>query len=235
LVDRKGVLVAALLLLTFFSSCFSFCSAQPPETRSHIISTRQVALTIRVVFIGFDSATLDVPYLKFNVPSQKSQLFLGPRVNTNVLFQFAYEYVFTDSDFKRSLVGYLSSIARDERSWNPFFGTEVENTFFAAEKVEDWLFEHSSLFGGFPLNGYTLIVMNLHEGVPSVMTQQYDPQTNVVKVTPTPHYYNTSSEDLDLGLASEARFMTSWGADADSISLIRLLVPATEPRVYLYR
>lgn len=211
MVDRKRVLVAALLLLIFLSNHASFCYAQPPETRSHVMSTRQVALTIRVVFIGFDSVSLDVPYLKFSVPSQKFQLFLAPRVNTNVVFRFTYEFVFTDSDFKKSLIDHLSSIARAERSWNPFFGIDADNTFFAARKVEDWLHEHSALFGGVPLNGYTLIVMNLREDVPSVTTEQYDPQRNVVKVTPTPHYYNTSFEDPDLGLASEARFMTSWG------------------------
>ena len=211
MVNRREVLIVSFLLPMLFLSHASFCYAQPPETTSHVISTRRVGLTVRVVFIGYDSASLDMPYLKFNVPSQKFQLYLAPRVNTNVLFRFAYEYVFTGSDFKRSLVEYLSSIGKVERSWNPFFSTMTENTFYAAQEVENWLNEHSLLFGGLPLNGYTLILMNLHDDIPSVTHRQYDPQTKAVKVTPTPHYYNASFEDPDLGLTSEAKFMTSWG------------------------
>jgi len=211
LVKEEGLLKAGVLLLLVVMARVPLSYAQPPETRSHVWSTRQVTLTVKVVFVGFDSTSLDMPYLRFNVPSQKFQLFLAPRVNTNVLFLFNYEYVFTGSEFKRRLVNFLSSIAKAERSWNPFFSTEVENTFYAAQEVEDWLYEHSSAFGGFPLNGYTLILMNLYGDLPSVTPQQYDPQMKGVKATPTPHYYNASFEDPDLGLTSEAKFMTSWG------------------------
>lgn len=211
MVDRRPAVVVTLVLLSVLSARAYLCHGQPPETRSHIWSSRQVTLTVKVVFVGFDSAYLDMSYMEFNVPSQKFQLFLGPRANTNVEFRFKYEYVFTRSDFKKLLVDHLSSIAKVEHSWNPFFNREVENTFFAAQDVEDWLHEHSSSFGDLPLNGYTLVLMNFREDLPSVTFQQYEPHKELVKNALTPHYYNASFEDPDLGLLSEAKFMTSWG------------------------
>src|SRR5207245_1683613 len=73
----------------------------------------------------------------------------------------------------------------------------VQNYFYDANKVENWLASNQTLFGTVPVPGYTLFIANLNATtVPSLSYQEYQayntkcPAICVSGVTARPHYYN---------------------------------------------
>jgi hypothetical protein len=93
----------------------------------------------------------------------------------------------------------------------------VQNYFYNATRVEDWIDSNQTLFGSAPLPGYTLLIADLHNLLPSLSYTQYQAYTMscpAICPNPTtaqPHYYNRTVTDPDLGLKMYRHFMTGWG------------------------
>lgn len=220
-----GVLIVAIMLGTIPIVAAESSS----ETQLYAAARREVSINVKVVFIGIDRSLVDKEYLTWNNPHYKYQSYLIPGINTNVAFMMNYDYVFVDSQFENNFLSYLSSIARlEERSnvlWNlTYFGIDENlalnytsfkittlNTLYGADDVERWLIDHADGYGGLPSNGYTLIVADLSSKVPSVTAEQYNVIMKERIIEATPHYYNKTFTDPDLGIVRNRRWMTSWG------------------------
>ncbi|MBS7629008.1 hypothetical protein KEJ23_03425, partial [Candidatus Bathyarchaeota archaeon] len=121
-----------------------------------------------------------------------------------------YEITFASKDFENSFVEYLKSIGISENLNNPFFKANTTNLFYSADLVEAWLGKHISELNS-THNVYTLLLANLTGHVPSVTSKQYDAYLNKSISELTPHYYNVTYVDYDLGMKVKRRWMTSWG------------------------
>jgi len=223
-------LESALLFVVLVTSTLSPMNVVTGEESSNIFQTveRVIPLAIKVVFVGIERATIDVDYLpwKENLPSKVINEVIVTGNDTGVVFYLNYEYVFAPTEFKQKLVDHLRHIASVEEAENPWFYywvqqddvwtkkyKSVKQAFYAADEVETWLNENKIDFGGFPDNGWTLIVSYLPE-LPSMTFDQYVGYWNDMSRKPepsTPHYYSMTYEDLDLGYKPSKRdFMTAW-------------------------
>lgn len=119
--------------------------------------------------------------------------------------------MFAEEAFHDKFVDYLNSTGRKDVVENGYFKRKVTNFFYPADDVEKWLIENRQSYGGFPSDGYTLLVANLTGSVPSMNLAQYKDFKANKTVDPTPHYYNKTFTDMDLGLEVRRRFMTAWG------------------------
>jgi hypothetical protein len=170
-----------------------------------------VPLSIKVVFIGFNQSTINTTYLlwKENIPFKRVNQILTEPKDTGVMFELGYEFVFADPQFEKDLIGFLRKIQVTKRMLNPWFGVEVNNTLYNANKLESWLHEKSDMYGGFPVNGYTFFMANLTQ-LPSVTYKQMAQPW--LRSALTPHYYSVEYFDLDLDYRIRNReFMTAWG------------------------
>ncbi|TMI10891.1 hypothetical protein E6H35_10690 [Candidatus Bathyarchaeota archaeon] len=202
-----------------------------------VAASRVVSLTIKIVLLGFSNTDLNSSYLTSginSIPVKYQQVLQGP-INTGVMFNFTYQYVYErpNSTLVQSFVQYLNSIVKEQDTSpgqtppgfaNPALnntGTRVnlvQNYFYDANKVENWLASNQTLFGTVPVPGYTLFIANLNATtVPSLSYQEYQayntkcPAICVSGVTARPHYYNRTSTDPDLGLNLTRHYMTGWG------------------------
>jgi hypothetical protein len=222
-----GMVIVTLLLGTI-----PVVAAQStPSTQPYATARREVPIHIKIVFIGIDQNLIDKEYMTWNNPHYKYQSYLIPGISTNVVFAMNYDYVFANPQFENNFVNYLSSIAKVEKHtnvlWNlSYFGIDenialnytnfritTQNTFYSADEVEHWLTDHSNEYGGFPSDGYTLIIADLFSRTPSVTTEQYKTLMKKQAVEATPHYYNKTFMDPDLGLVRNRGWMTSWGGN----------------------
>jgi hypothetical protein len=73
------------------------------------------------------------------------------------------------------------------------------------------LVQHQSDYGGFPKNGYVLILADLSARLPSTTPRQFELALQRRDVVLTPHFYNKTYEDSDLGISLNRRYMTAWG------------------------
>ncbi|MEM2961529.1 MAG: hypothetical protein QW569_02670 [Candidatus Bathyarchaeia archaeon] len=203
------------------NSIISDVSAQP---------SRETLLDIQIVFIGFNGEEVDLKYLDWNNPSYKYQSVLIPGIGTGVMFRFNYTYKFVSEEFEDRFVDFLTSIKVEEymkdQLWNysfklthfgvslnyTTFETDALNTFYDADAVEDWLISHIDEVG-VDRERYTLVIADLHELVPSITPSQFDLAVSGGETLLTPHFYNITTIDEDLGLRDDRRWMTAWGGD----------------------
>ena len=218
----------ALLSILVISSPISAVSAEQQNVSS-TVATRTASFDIKVVLIGLDEKVVDKEYLKWNSPETRFQLFQIPGLNTNAQYSLSYEYVFPDKSFVNAFVQFLHSKGKNEPrqnviwnisffkiktrySWNyTHFPVESSNTYYPADDVEAWLVEHESDYGGFPENGYVLILADLSTRLPSTTADQFELALRGEDVEFTPHFYNKTYEDSDLGIKLNRRYMTAWG------------------------
>jgi len=176
-----------------------------------LIATRTVPLAIKVVFIGFNQSNINTSYMlwKENIPFKRPNQILTEPKDTGVTFRLDYDIVFASTGFEKGLVAHLKKIETVKEMPNPWFGISVRNYLYDANKLEDWLYKNRELYGGFPSNGYTFFIANLTQ-LPSVTYDQL--ARPWLKKAPTPHYFNITYYDLDLGYRVRNReFMTAWG------------------------
>jgi hypothetical protein len=201
-----------------------------------VAASRVVPLTIKIVMLGFSSTDLNASYLTSginSIPVKYQQVLQGP-INTGVMFNFTYQYVYerANSTLAQSFAQYLNSIRKEQDTvpgqlvsglYNPALnntGTRVnrvQNYFYDASKVENWLTSNQTLFGTAPTAGYTFFIADLSANTPSLSYQQYQaynakcPAICNTNVTATVHYYNRTATDPDLGLNLTRHYMTGWG------------------------
>jgi hypothetical protein len=235
-------LAVLLILLVSQAQVQPVHSASLPSSAVGLSGTRSVPLTIKIVFIGIQSTDINTTYLTsiVNLPSQKSQIIqFSSQGSGGVTFDLTYQESFANSSVVSGFASYLGSIQRTVNTLagppsstnppqNPYFNDSttdigtVTNTFYNAGKVESWLNSATS-FGPSPVPGYTLYIADLSNYIPSFTFSQY--QSYNTKCTlptncsdpnrgaATPHYYNTTVVDQDLGLNQPRHFMTGWGGD----------------------
>jgi hypothetical protein len=188
-----------------------FSSTEP--TQVNFIPTRNVPLTIKVVLVGFDPATIDQSYLEWKGNEIQTSInnLLDSGNITGVTYDLSYDYVYASSGFEKLLTSYLGSIEHEKLLYNPWFREVTHNYFYDANKVQDWLAANNASFGGFPTHGDAFILANL-TSLPSITETQLDTEAALAA---TPHYYLTAYSDKDLGYTLQNRqFTVAWGGDS---------------------
>src|SRR2546425_6320817 len=222
-----------LILLSVSQANGQYSQSNSPGA---VAASRIVPLTIKIVLLGFSTTDLNSSYLTSginSIPVKYQQVLQGP-INTGVMFNFTYRYVYEkpNSTLVQSFAQYLNSIVREQdtvpgqtisRLSNPALnntGTRVSlvhNYFYDAGKVEKWLTSNQTLFGAVPTAGYTLFIADLSSSIPSFSYQEYQayntkcPAVCTSSQTATAHYYNRTVTDPDLGLQLTRHYMTGWG------------------------
>ena len=204
---RPLALVLAIMII-LASTPSGFSSTRTNQTTT--ITTRVVPLTIKTVLLGFDPQTIDQNYLtwKGNLAENSINTVLSNGNITGVTYDLSYQFVFTTPDFQRTFTKFLRSIQKDDMDYNPWFRATSDNYFYDAAKVENWLLNSNSSYGGMPAHGYTFVFTNL-TSIPSITENQLqsDDLTDA-----TPHYYQTPYTDRDLNYTIRYRdFSVAWG------------------------
>ncbi len=203
---------------------------------------KSVTLPIKVVLVGFDQNQIDIPYLMsgygantesssgVSLPNSITNEDTSSGNDTGVVFRPQYTFTFASGAFKQNLLNYLTSIEKDKNGVNPWFIQFAQDTqnpdyiaqnpvainyaVYDANSVEDWLWNHGQDFGGYPANGWTLILAYLPD-LPTITwadVKAFEKSNAATLPTSVPHYYGISSTDADLGYAARYRdFMDAWG------------------------
>jgi hypothetical protein len=203
-------LVLTLILLFSLSNYLELAISHTSDTTVETKISRTCTIKVKIVLAGISRNLVNVTYLEWNLPSSKHQMYLNPGINSGVQYSIKYEITFASKDFEYSFVEYLKSIGISENLKNPFFKANTTNLFYSADLVESWLRNHISDLNS-SHNVYTLLLTNLTGHVPSVTSKQYDAYLNKSISELTPHYYNVTYIDQDLGIKVKRRWMTSWG------------------------
>lgn len=221
-------LLLVLFSILVVSSPFSAVSADQ-QTIPNTVATRTASFDIKVVLIGFDEKLIDKEYLKWNSPETRYQLFQIPGLGTNTVYSLSYEYVLPSESFTEEFVSFLQSNGKREPRqnviwnisffkirtayyWNyTHFPVQSSNTYYPADDAESWLIKHQSDYGGFPKNGYVLVLADLSNRLPSTTVDQFESALQGKDVEFTPHFYNKSYVDSDLEVKLNRRYMTAWG------------------------
>ena len=229
---RKSFCVLALVLL--------FALTVPGMTGGSQAATvlgpgRSVSIPIKVILIGFDQRQVDTAYLTWsgsgkNLPVSITNSVLDSGNSTGIVFYPKYTVSLAPTAFKRSFVSYLHAIEKSVHGANPWFGqyqvdsqnpdyynslpVAIDYVVYDANLVEEWLWNHRQDIGGYPENGWTIILANLPE-LPSIDFSDFRAflSTNGAELPKSrPHYYGISSSDEDLGYNLRYRdFMNAWG------------------------
>lgn len=197
------------------------------------IIKRKVPINIKIILVGpyFNKEIIDPSFLENLLPKNKTNVILMDEITTRVLYDIKYEFIFTSQDFRIKLAKYLTSIGEEKEVENPWFynfeigvdwfkkePTKVKATFYNTTLVEKWLYENKEEYGGFPENGYTIMLLDMHD-LPSITYEHFSkfliarslgfPLPEV-----TAHYYSVFYEDKDLGYRLRYRgFATGWGGN----------------------
>src|SRR5712692_894411 len=227
------LVICLLILLSVSQANGQYSQSSSPGA---VAASRVVPLTIKIVLLGFSTTDLNSSYLTSginSIPVKYQQVLQGP-INTGVMFNFTYQYVYerANSTLAQSFAQYLNSIRKEQDTvpgqlvsglYNPALnntGTRVnrvQNYFYDASKVENWLTSNQTLFGTAPTAGYTFFISDLSANTPSLSYQQHQayntkcPAICTSSVTATAHYYNRTATDPDLGLNLSRHYMTGWG------------------------
>jgi len=193
------------------------------------IARRDVQIDVKVIFLGMDQQNVQEQYLLWNSPQTRYQLTVIPGVGTDTTYSIKYDFSFAPRTFLQEFASYLNSVAKVEKRtnvlWNETYFTiqgsyflnythypvNATNTYYPADQVESWLLEHAQEYGGLEPNGYTLIMADLSRELPSLTREQFQALSARETVTLTPHFYNKTFTDHDLGIQLNRRFMTAWG------------------------
>jgi hypothetical protein len=227
----RSFLVIILIMVVSLPFSISTVSADQQNT-PQTVATRTVSLDIKVVLLGFDEKLIDKDYLTWNCPPTQYQLIEIPGISTNTQYSLNYEYVFPNGSFLDDFVHFLQSKAKTETRqnviWNisyskippiignyylnyTHFAVNSSNTYYPADDVEAWLVQHQADYGGFPANGYVLVLADLSSRLPSTTFSQFELALQGKDVEFTPHFYNKTYTDSDLGVQLNRRYMTGWG------------------------
>jgi hypothetical protein len=127
-------------------------------------------------------------------------------------------------------VSYLRSIETEAHGKNPWFVKYIQDeknpdyyeptpvaidyVVYDADSVEEWLWNHQQDVGGFPSDGWTIIIAHLPD-LPSITwsdVRGFEKTAGDQLPESRPHYYGISSTDIDLGYKARYRdFMNAWG------------------------
>jgi hypothetical protein len=198
-------------------------------------NTRQVTIPVKVIFVGIDPEYVNTTYITWpgNLPTTTEGQVLQPPPGgtpTGVVYNVSYSFMFASNNFKTKLETYLQSIQEVKNTTNPWFYYyalepngyvsttnyySVPSTFYDANKVESWLYSNQQDLGGFPSNGWTLMLLNLPE-LPSFDFKDYSGflrNQRTMYPNGTEHYYSIVDQDTDLGYKWKTLgpFMTGWG------------------------
>jgi len=229
------ILAGLMILLSFGSTSLAHAQGAQPITQQGIAFNRSNSLTIKIVFLGITADEVNSTYLTSNVtvPLLKYQTILAGPVNTGVIYNFNYQFVFASNSTVTSFAQYLLSIQQEQTTnatagrpyalVNPYFSNSTTlkgamNYFYDADKVESWLGLNMAQFGAMPTNGYTIFVADLTDyGIPSFSFPEYQNYTllcGCAKTIVHAHYYNRTVTDPDLGLVNNRHYMTGWGGSS---------------------
>ncbi len=234
--NRTTRCLLAIALLTVISLSPVSGQYSQSDSPSAAAASRVVPLTIKIVLLGFSSNDLNSSYLTKginSIPVKYQQILQGP-INTGVMFNFTYQFVYESAASipVQNFTQYLNSFAKRQDTTpgqivsglaNPALDNSsnrvntVQNYFYDADKVVNWLSAHQTLFGSAPNPGYTLVIADLNgTSIPSLTYSQYQASRTAcgavcTHVTAQVHYYNRTVVDTDLGLQLTRHYMTSWG------------------------
>jgi len=226
----------AISLLILFSVSQANGQYSQSNSPGAVAASRVTPLTIKIVLLGFSTTDLNSSYLTSginSIPVKYQQVLQGP-INTGVMFNFTYQYIYEkpNSTLVQSFSQYLNFIGRPQDTvpgqlvsglYNPALDNSstrvnrVHNYFYDASKVENWLTSNQTLFGPVPTAGYTLFIADLNKTIPSLSYRQYQayntkcPAICINNTTAQAHYYNRTVTDPDLGLQLTRHYMTGWG------------------------
>jgi len=199
------------------------------SNRTSLEIQRDVPISIKIVFVGIGEQDVDLDYLRWNLPEKRYQLIAIPGTETKTTYSLTYSFEFASPEFADRFALFLDSTGKVETRtnvlWNEtysqidssyflnytHFRVNATNTYYSADDAETWLLEHAAEYGGLLANGYTLVLINLSNRVPSVTPSQFQTLPNSVL---TPHFFNKTFVDHDLGIKLNRRFMTAWGGHA---------------------
>jgi hypothetical protein len=203
--------ILSVSLLLFLAIGSTIPNVFPQNSTPVLVrAERVVPLEIKIVFVGFDSSTLDLDYILWddNIPKRSVNNVITDSSPTGTVFNFSYNFVFTSESFRDALTNYLSSIEQRKVEYNPWFERELENIVYDARSVENWFITRNETYGRFPKNGYTFVFANLTK-TPSISLDQIN---NPRRFPPTPHYYSNNFVDVDLDYKIRFRdFAVAWG------------------------
>ena len=225
--------ISLLILLSVSQANGQYSQSNSPGA---VAASRVTPLTIKIVLLGFSTTDLNSSYLTSginSIPVKYQQVLQGP-INTGVMFNFTYQYIYEkpNSTLVQSFSQYLNFIGRPQDTvpgqlvsglYNPALDNSstrvnrVHNYFYDASKVENWLTSNQTLFGPVPTAGYTLFIADLNKTIPSLSYRQYQayntkcPAICINNTTAQAHYYNRTVTDPDLGLQLTRHYMTGWG------------------------
>jgi len=232
----QPIVVVLLLALTFML-------VQPRASAANLPPIgKSVSIPVKVVLLGFDQNQIDIQYLTsghgansesgagVSLPNSITNVDFNSGNDTGVVFRPQYSFTFASGSFKQNFLNYLSSIEKDKTGVDPWFIKYAQDTHnpdyivqnpvninyavYDANSVEDWLWNHGQDFGGYPANGWTLILAYLPD-LPTITwadVRTFERTNAAVLPASTPHYYGISSTDADLGYATRYRdFMDAWG------------------------
>ena len=221
--------ISTAFILLIALSIVILPTAADQRTGTQLYARREATINVRIVFVGIDERSVQKDYLDWNNPATRNQITEIPGVSTGTTYNLHYNYSFAQGAFTQEFTSYLNSIAKTERRinvlWNQsyfqiansyflyytHFPVNATNTYYSADQVESWLVHHSEDFGGLEATGYTLIISDLSTQLPSVTGQQFQTIGTAHPTILTPHFYNKTYTDHDLGVKLNRRYMTAWG------------------------
>jgi hypothetical protein len=225
----KTKAVTTFLVLIITIGFFVSAAAAQQRNGAQLYATREATIDVKVILVGIDQQYVMKDYSDWNNPVRRNQLTLIPGVSTGTTYLMHYTYAFAPDSFTQEFTAYLNSVAKTERRinvlWNEsyfkisssyflnytHFPINATNTYYPADQVESWLLGHAQDFGGLETPGYTLMLADLSTKLPSVTGEQFQTVGRVHPAILTPHFYNKTYTDHDLGVSLNRRYMTSWG------------------------
>jgi hypothetical protein len=233
MISRNRVLVLTFSLLVIL--LFNIQTGVTVRAQSQQAPGRSDTIPIKVVLVGFDPSQIIPSDLVAAtsgtiLPSSFPAVEFDSGNNTGVVYRPIYNFTLASPNFKSNFENYLNSSAQTKTgndTWfiqyaqdpqNPEYTVQnpqaIKYVVYDANSVENWLWDHSSDFGGTASNGWTIIISYLPD-LPSVSYQDVHDfllSNGHSMLSTTPHYYGLSVTDKDLGYQLRYRdFMNAWG------------------------
>ena len=220
---------STLVILAILLAAMVLPTATADQNNPIVVTKRDVTINVKVVFVGIDSKSVELEYLNWNSPERRYQLTVIPGVSTDTTYSFKYDFTFAPPQFLQEFASYLSSVGKKETRinvlWNESYFTlqssyflsythypiNATNTYYPADQVENWLLDHAQDYGGLESTGYTLMIADLSTQLPSATPTQFQTLSTKHPAILTPHFYNKTFTDHDLGIQLNRRYMTAWG------------------------
>ena len=109
------IAISLLILLSISQANGQYSQSTSPGA---VAASRVVPLTIKIVLLGFSTTDLNSSYLTSginSIPIKYQQVLQGP-INTGVMFNFTYQYVYekASSTLVQSFAKYLNSTVKEQ-------------------------------------------------------------------------------------------------------------------------